>query len=234
MTPRYAAGTGEGSSSLHRKHVEVVSGSSLSAMAQRFNAPPGWNVPPNFVPTSDWQPDPSWPPAPNGWTFWVDDAAQPASGYGTPASGDQAGGYGTNPIADYGTPPQPAYGAADQNPYGTAAPGAFGSTAPGSAQAALAQNQASGGRRSIWIGLGLFVAAIVITVVSYSMAEPGDRYFVPWYFALIGIVIAIRGLIDMNKAKKAEAAQLGYGSGGVPPGFTPPGTTPPGQNPPGY
>ncbi|WP_156252290.1 hypothetical protein [Pseudactinotalea terrae] len=203
-------------------------------MAQRFNAPPGWNVPPDFVPTSDWQPDPSWPPAPEGWNYWVDDAAQPAPAYGAPS--DQS--YGTpgnqphGSPADQGTTP---YGSASvpNSPY-TAPAGAYGSTAPGSAHAALAQHQGASGKRNMLIGIGVFVVAIVVWVVSYSAAGPGDRYFAPWYFVLIGIILTIRGLVDMNKAKKAEAAQLGYGQGSAPPGFTPPGTTPPGQNPPGF
>lgn len=187
-------------------------------MAQRFNAPPGWNVPPDFVPTSDWQPDPSWPQAPAGWNFWVDDAAQSVGSYGTPAPTDGAGEGG------YGTPSAGAYGA-DPSPYGTAAPGAFGSTAPGSAQAAVTENHAAGAKRSILIGAGL-IALVVVVLFAF------DRLF--WYFALFGIIMVIKGLVDLNKAKKAEAAQFGYGQGSVPPGFTPPGTTPPGQNPPGY
>lgn len=211
-------------------------GSSLSAMAQRFNAPPGWNVPPDFVPTSDWKPDPSWPPAPEGWNYWVDDA---------PAAAPQQPAYGAP------TPHQPAYGAPTPQPYGAASPaapygsapgampagapvGAYGSTAPGSAHSAVATAQQSGARKSIIIGAVLFVGAILVTVVSYSMAGPGDRYFVPWYFALLGIILVIRGLIEQNKAKKALAAAQGpYGVGGPLPGVTPPGTTPPGQNPPG-
>lgn len=201
-------------------------------MAQRFNAPPGWNVPPNFVPTSDWQPDPSWPPAPEGWNYWVEDAAPAAPGFG---SASTPTGYGSQGGPAYGTPSSPAYGAAaDQNPYGAAPAGAFGSTAPGSANAAMAEQQGAAGKRNMLIGIGVFVVAIVVWIVSYSAAGPGDRYFAPWYFVLIGIILTIRGLVDMNKAKKAQAAHLGFGQGSVPPGVTQPGTTPPGQNPPGF
>lgn len=47
-------------------------------MAVRFNPPPGWQVPPGFRPDAGWVPDPAWPPAPQGWEYWVDDAARPA------------------------------------------------------------------------------------------------------------------------------------------------------------
>jgi hypothetical protein len=201
-------------------------------MPQRFNAPPGWNVPPDFVPSADWRPDPSWPPAPEGWTYWVDDAtpAAPAYGAASQAGGPQAPpAYGEAPPA-YGSAPATGMpqGASAPEAYGAAPAGAYGSTDPGSAQLAIAQGQQAGARRNIWIGVGVFVAAIAVWVVSYSLAGPGDRYFAPWYFALLGIVLAVRGLIEMNKAKKALAAAQGPFGGYSPQGVTPPGQTPPG------
>lgn len=48
-------------------------------MTVRFVAPPGWPTPPpGWRPPDGWRPDPSWPPAPDGWQFWVDDAASGA------------------------------------------------------------------------------------------------------------------------------------------------------------
>jgi hypothetical protein len=49
-------------------------------MGYTFNPPPGWDVPAGFTPDSGWKPDPLWPPAPQGWQFWLPEAApqQPA------------------------------------------------------------------------------------------------------------------------------------------------------------
>ena len=48
-------------------------------MTLRFNPPPNWPAPPTgWTPPAGWQPDPSWGPAPEGWNFWVDDAAAAA------------------------------------------------------------------------------------------------------------------------------------------------------------
>jgi hypothetical protein len=45
-------------------------------MAAQFNSPPGWPTPPEgWTPPPGWSPDPSWPAAPEGWQFWIDDAA---------------------------------------------------------------------------------------------------------------------------------------------------------------
>ncbi|HIZ37588.1 MAG TPA: hypothetical protein H9815_17565 [Candidatus Ruania gallistercoris] len=146
-------------------------------MSQRFNAPPGWQVPEGFVPPTGWQPDPSWPPAPAGWNFWVDDAAP---GNGPPAA--------------------PAAG------YGPAAPSGYGdgaSHAPGSANSALAVTRVKNARKSVLIGIGVFVVGLIINVV--SLANPGNdgRSTLWWGILLIGIVIAIRGIVDYSKAKKA-------------------------------
>ncbi len=196
-------------------------------MAQRFNPPPGWNVPPDFIPTSDWKPDPSWPPAPDGWTYWVDDTAPQQQSFGS-SSAPQAPSYGTPP-----SPAVPTYGAPaqqDASPYGaqqfgsaSTPPGAY---AGGSAQSAMGEAQRSGAKKSIGIGIALFIGSIVVTVVTYSVAEPGGRFWVPWYIGLAGIVLAIRGAIEMNKANKTIAASQGFTTGGMPPG--PGGPTPPG------
>lgn len=189
-------------------------GVTVRGVTQRFNAPPGWNVPPDFVPSADWQPDPSWPPAPAGWSFWVDDAA--------PANDTSLSVDPTNPAsqpgAAYGAvPPGPA---PQGTPYGTPPAGAFGSTAPGSAQAVVAEGQLSSAKKSLWIGLGLIVLVVVLVFAT-------ERLF--WYLGIIGIILAIKGLVDMNKAKKAIAASQGpYGVGGTVPGITPPGQNPPG------
>ena len=66
---------------------------------------------------------------------------------------------------------------------------------------------------------GLLVLAVVLILVT-------DRLF--WYLPLIGIILVIKGLIDMNKAKKALAASQGPFGGYSPQGVTPPGQTPPG------
>ena len=209
-------------------------------MPQRFNAPPGWNVPPDFVPSADWQPDPSWPPAPEGWTYWVDDATPAAPAYGgPPQAGAPQGGapaYGEAPPA-YGSAPADRArlwrGAADgdapglprSDAYGVAPAGAYGSTDPGSAQLAIAQAQQAGARRNIWIGAGLIVAGIVVTIVLSNLG-----YISTWsiILPLIGVITIIRGVIESNKAKKALAASQGpYG------GYSPQGVTPPGQTPPG-
>lgn len=55
-------------------------------MAYRFNPPPNWPVDePGWTPPPGWQPDPSWGPAPDGWNFWVEDAAEPSASAGQPA-----------------------------------------------------------------------------------------------------------------------------------------------------
>ncbi len=56
-------------------------------MAATFNSPPGWPQPPEgWTPPPGWAPDPSWPPAPEGWQFWVDDAAPAAPAQQPPAA----------------------------------------------------------------------------------------------------------------------------------------------------
>jgi len=202
-------------------------------MPQRFNAPPGWNVPPDFVPSADWQPDPSWPPAPEGWTYWVDDATPAAPAYGVaPQAGDPQAvpAYGETPPV-YGSAPQapPAYGAVPttgmppgvygSDAYGAAPAGAYGSTEAGSAQLAIAQAQQSSARRNTLIGVGLMVLDVVLIFLT-------DRVF--WYLGIIGIVLVIKGLIDMGKAKKSIAAAQGPFGGYSPQALTPPGQTPPG------
>lgn len=175
-------------------------------MTQRFNPPPGWNVPPEFVPSADWQPDPSWPAAPDGWNYWVEvDAAQPT------AAEQPSYGSATD---------QPLYGSPSYSQSADAAPPGAYSTAPGTAQAAMAEAQLSGAKRNALIGAGLLVLTVVVAVAF-------DRLF--YFFPIIGIVLIIKGLVDMNKAKKAIAASIGpYGAGSNPGGITPPGQNPPG------
>lgn len=164
-------------------------------MAQRFNAPPGWQVPEGFVPPTGWQPDPSWPPAPAGWNFWVDDAAAagaPAGAQGSPA------GFGPGQPGGYGDP-------GGYNP----------AQAPGSANVALAQKQVKDNKRLMFIGFGVAAAALLIFVVSFSIAASsptGGTYYFPWYFGLIGLAIGIRGAVATSKAKKA-LAQLNPSAG---------------------
>lgn len=61
-------------------------------MAYRFNPPPNWPLDePGWTPPPGWQPDPSWGPAPDGWNFWVDEAAEQASSAPAPtAAADDA------------------------------------------------------------------------------------------------------------------------------------------------
>ena len=162
-------------------------------MAQRFNAPPGWQVPEGFVPPTGWQPDPSWPPAPAGWNFWVDDAP-PA---GAPAAGGPAG-FGPGQPGGYGDPG-----------------GYHPAQAPGSANVALAQKQVKDNKRLMFIGFGIAAAALLIFVVTYGIAASsptGGTYYRPWYFGLIGLAIGIRGAVATSKAKKA-LAQLNPSAG---------------------
>lgn len=205
-------------------------GSSLSGMP-RFNAPPGWNVPPDFVPSADWKLDPSWPPAPEGWNYWVDDAApaapqQPA--YGTPAPDAQP--YGSTPPAaqPYGasSPGAPQSGV----PYGAPA-SPYNPSAPGSAHTAVAAAQAEASKKAIRGGLIAIAVGIVLSIVLIATL---DR--LPLWgplLVLFGIITIIKGYIDQNKAKKAMAATQGVYGTGTMPGTTPPGVTQPGQNPPG-
>src|SRR5690606_14194418 len=181
-------------------------------VTQRFNPPPGWDVPPGFAPTADWQPDPSWPPAPQGWQFWVDDAA-------------------AQPVPPSGAGP---YGSA-QTPYGAAAdapPGAYGSTAPGSAQAAIAEARYAGARRSTFVGAGIFVVGVLINVWSLGSGGRGTLW---WGILLVGLLISVRGLIDMNRAKKELAATQGpFGLGAPAPGAPVDGSAGYGTPAPGY
>ena len=47
-------------------------------MGHTFNPPPGWKLPAGFTPDTEWRPDPAWPPAPEGWEFWLPEAAPAA------------------------------------------------------------------------------------------------------------------------------------------------------------
>lgn len=175
-------------------------------MAQRFNAPPGWQVPDGFVPPTGWQPDPSWPPAPAGWNFWVDDAA-PAGAPAGAAAGAPAGapaGAATAAPGEQGSGFGPA-----AHPGGYGDPSSYSAAqAPGSANVALAQKQIKDNKRMIYIGFGVAAAALLVFVVSFAIAASsptGGTYYFPWYFMLIGIAIGIRGAIATSKAKKALA-----------------------------
>ena len=165
-------------------------------MAQRFNAPPGWQVPEGFAPPTGWQPDPSWPPAPDGWNFWVDDAAPAGAPAGAPGG---PAGFG---------PGQPGGGYGDPGGYNAA-------HAPGSANIAVAQKQVKDNKRLMFIGFGIAAAALLIFVVSFGIAASsptGGTYYRPWYFGLIGLALGIRGAVATSKAKKA-LAQLNPSAG---------------------
>src|SRR5699024_3037002 len=168
-------------------------------MAQRFTAPPGWQVPEGFVPPTGWQPDPSWPPAPDGWNFWVDDAAPAGGPAGAPAGQGVPVGFG---------PSQPGGGYGDPGSYSAA-------QTPGSANVALAQKQVKDNKRLMFIGFGIAAATLVIFAVTYGIAASsptGGTYYFPWYFGLVGLAIGIRGAIATSKAKKA-LAQLNPSAG---------------------
>src|SRR5699024_5660465 len=65
------------------------------------------------------------------------------------------------------------------------------------------------------IGFGGAAAALLIFVVSFSIAASsptGGTYYFPWYFGLIGLAIGIRGAVATSKAKKA-LAQLNPSAG---------------------
>lgn len=173
--------------------------------------------------------------------------------YGSASTPSYGSASGSQPGApSYGSASAPSYGSAssqqDGQPYGAASSpaaggvpygtspetggvpygspnGAYGSTAPGSASAAMAQAQAAGARKSIFLGIGFLVGGIVFTVVVLNFG-----YWSTWMFLLpiFGIITLIRGLIDQGKARKAMAAANPQGMGSPYPG-----TTPPGQNPPG-
>ncbi|UFU03886.1 hypothetical protein LQF12_04555 [Ruania suaedae] len=195
-------------------------------MTQRFNPPPGWQVPAGFTPPQGWQPDPSWPAAPAGWNYWVDDAAgygdvsqqagQAASSHqgGYDAAGQQ-GGYGTaSQPGGYGQTPQA--GPYDPAP-ATGQPGAFNpAQGAGGASLAIAEQQVKSQKRTMLVGFGIAVAAVVITVVSFLIAASsptGGTYYFPWWFGLIGLALGIRGAVMHSKAKK-QLAQAQAASGG--------------------
>ena len=82
-------------------------------MAYRFNPPPGWPQPPEgWRPPEGWQPDPSWPAAPQGWEYWVDDAAEQsgaaAPGVTPPSAAPTAGGATPTAQDEGGLPPAEA------------------------------------------------------------------------------------------------------------------------------
>jgi len=188
-------------------------------MAQRFNAPPGWQVPEGFVPPTGWQPDPSWPPAPDGWNFWVDDSAPAGGPAGAPAGQGGPAGFGPSGFG----PDQPGGG------YGVA--GSYNpAQAPGSANVALAQKQVKDNKRLMFIGFGVAAATLLIFVVTFGIAASsptGGTYYFPWYIGLVALAVGIRGAVATSKAKKALAqlnpsAGLAGAYGGGPVSSAPP------------
>src|SRR5699024_569429 len=153
-------------------------------MAQRFNAPPGWQVPEGFVPPTGWQPDPSWPPAPAGWNFWVDDAAPAGFGPGQPGGYGDPGGY------------HPAQ--------------APGSANVALAQKQVKDNKRL---MFIGFGIAAVTLLIFVVTLGIAASSPtGGTYYFPWYFGLVGLAIGIRGAVATSKAKKA-LAQLNPAAG---------------------
>ncbi|SED66877.1 hypothetical protein [Ruania alba] len=152
-------------------------------------------------------------------------ASQP-SGYGPSNPG--AAGPGHPGMHNAGTPgahgggnaydPSPTTGQAnayDPSP-NTGQPGAYDpSMAPGGASMALVEKQVKDGRRNILIGLGVAAVALVVWIVSYSAAGPGDTYLRPWYFVLFGVIFGIRGIVEYVKAKKQLAQAQAAAGGGL-------------------
>lgn len=225
-------------------------------MTQRFNAPPGWDVPAGFVPPDGWQPDPSWPTPPQDWTWWVEDAAPGAapsvsgptatgaaaaagvggvvSGAGPGGQGDPYGAAGAQ-SGGHGGAPYPLADGQQAAPYGQSASPYPGG---GTVQEAQADAQLKQARRGAILGAAAFVVGLVVTVVSYNAAGPGEDPRVWWGPMLFGPIIAIVSLVRMSKAKKSAPVGFdpsAFAAGGqVAPGYgVPPG---PGQapQPPGH
>lgn len=61
-------------------------------------------------------------------------------------------------------------------------------------------------RRSTWIGLGLFVAGLLLTIITYASAsDGGGTYLIAYGPMLVGIVMLITGLIGAAKYRKPAA-----------------------------
>lgn len=50
------------------------------------------------------------------------------------------------------------------------------------------------GKKSILIGLGLIVAGLIITIISYNMADTGDSFFVFWGLSVFGLIVLFKGI----------------------------------------
>jgi uncharacterized membrane protein YccC len=51
-------------------------------------------------------------------------------------------------------------------------------------------------------GVLLILAGIILTIVSYNNAGPGEQYTIWWGLPLVGIAIGIRGAISLATADK--------------------------------
>ena len=54
------------------------------------------------------------------------------------------------------------------------------------------------------LGVVLFVVGIVITVVSYTSAEPGEEYTLWWGLMAAGAVTFVVGLVQFIKGENKE------------------------------
>jgi len=48
-------------------------------------------------------------------------------------------------------------------------------------------------KKIIWQGIGWIVAGIVITTITYTMADPGGTYFIFWSLSVYGAYLVIKG-----------------------------------------
>ncbi len=62
-------------------------------------------------------------------------------------------------------------------------------------------------RRSIWIGVALFVGGLMLTIITYGMASDsgGGTYLIAYGPMLVGVVTLITGLVGAAKYRKTAA-----------------------------
>jgi hypothetical protein len=51
-------------------------------------------------------------------------------------------------------------------------------------------------------GVLLILAGIILTIVSYNNAGPGEQYTIWWGLPLVGIIIGIQGAVRLATAEK--------------------------------
>ena len=75
---------------------------------------------------------------------------------------------------------------------------------PGYERAQVARKVATGkqGRTQMWIGAALVVVGVVVTIWTYSSADPGDRYFLLWGPIIFGAILFFQGLAASVRARR--------------------------------